>query len=159
MSALDDEIREIITRIIKSCVYGDLATISADGTSPRVRPVCAFLQDDLSILVPSHSNTRKIDEIANNSNVEICFVDHEHWQVRVAGAAELIEDKSEKKRLIETTLSPKLWRGFFPDGENDERFILYRIRPRSFEWMKEWELSYRRVEPRDPDQEAGSWSK
>ena len=51
-----------------------------------------------------------------------------------------------KKTLIETTLSPQLWRGFFPGGETDERFVLYRILPKSFEWMKEWELSYRRVE-------------
>ena len=28
----------------------------------------------------------------------------------------------------------------------DERFVLYRIVAKSFEWMKEWELSYRRVE-------------
>ncbi len=146
MSSLDDETRKTITRIIKSCVYGDLATISSDGSSPRVRPVCAFLEDDLGILVPSHSHTRKIDEIANNSNVEICFVDKEHWQVRVAGIAELVEDRSQKKRLIETTLTPQLWRGFFPDAENDERFVLYRIRPHSLEWMKEWELNYRRVE-------------
>jgi len=24
--------------------------------------------------------------------------------------------------------------------------VLYRIEPKSFEWMKEWEMSYRRVE-------------
>ena len=146
MPPLDDETRATITRIIKSCVYGDLATVSADGTRPCVRPVCAFLQDDLTILVPSHSQTRKIDEIANNANVEICFVDAEHWQVRAAGTAELVDDESVKRRLIETTLSPQLWRGFFPDGERDERFVLYRIRPSSFEWMKEWELKYRRVD-------------
>ncbi len=143
---LDDETRATITRIIKSCVYGDLATISADGTRPSVRPVCAFLQEDMTILVPSHSQTRKIAEIANNPNVEICFVDKEHWQVRAAGTAELVEDKSAKKTLIETTLNPKLWHGFFPEGEHDERFVRYRIHPESFEWMKEWELKYRRVD-------------
>ena len=146
MSELDPETRETIVRIIKSCVYGDLATFCPVENSPRVRPVCAFLQDDLSILVPSHSATRKIAEIRANANVELCFVDAEHWQVRVAGKAEEVEDTSVKKKLMETTLSPQLWGGFFPDGETDERFVLYRIRPRSFEWMKEWELSYRRVE-------------
>ena len=50
------------------------------------------------------------------------------------------------KHLIETTLHPKLWRGFFPEGEKDERFVLYRLLPESFEWMKEWELKYRRVD-------------
>ena len=146
LSPLDAETRETITRIIRSCVYGDLATISADGRSPRVRPVCAFLQDDLTVLVPSHTTTRKVDEITSNANVEICFVDKDHWQVRIAGVAEVEEDEAVKKMLIETTLSPQLWRGFFPGGETDERFILYRIRPRSMEWMKEWELSYRRVD-------------
>ena len=143
---MDDATRETITRIIKSCVYGDLATITADGKAPRVRPVCAFLQDDLSILIPSHSQTRKIEEIAANPEVEICFVDKDHWQVRAAGRAELVEDLELKKHLMETTLAPKLWRGFFPGGEGDERYVLYRVRPRSFEWMKEWELKYRRVE-------------
>ena len=146
MSELDAETRETIVRIIKSCVYGDLATICPVENSPRVRPVCAFLQDDLSILIPSHSQTRKIEELRANPKVEICFVDAEHWQVRVAGTAVVVEDASVKKKLMETMLSPQLWRGFFPDGETDERFVLYRIQPRSFEWMKEWELSYRRVE-------------
>jgi general stress protein 26 len=145
-AAMDPATRETITRIIKGCVYGDLATVAADGKSPRVRPVCAFLQDDLSILIPSHTQTRKVEEIARNPEVEICFVDAEHWQVRVAGAAEAVEDPVVKKRLMETTLSPKLWHGFFPQGESDPRFVLYRIRPRSFEWMREWELEYRRVE-------------
>ncbi len=145
-SEMDNETRETITRIITSCVYGDLATISADGKSPSVRPVCAFLQDDLTILVPTHIKTRKIAEIEANPEVEICFVDKEHWQVRARGAAEVVDDLDVKKRLMETTLDPKLWHGFFPDGPPDSRFVLYRIRPRSFEWMKEWELKYRRVE-------------
>ena len=143
---MDAETRETIVRIIKSCVYGNLATVAADGSAPSVRPVCAFLEDDLSILVPSHVRTRKIAEIERCANVEICFVDAEHWQVRVAGRAELVDDVAVKRRLVETTLSPKLWRGFFPEGEKDEQFILYRIVPRSFEWMKEWELDYRRAE-------------
>ena len=146
MSKLDPETRETIVRIIKSCVYGDLATICPTENSPRVRPVCAFLQDDLSILIPSHTETRKIAELEANPRVEICFVDAEHWQVRVAGTAVVVEDASVKKELIETTLSPQLWHGFFPDAEADERFVLYRIEPKSFEWMKEWEMSYRRVE-------------
>ena len=92
------------------------------------------------------TQTRKIQEIANNPRVEICFVDGEHWQVRASGTAEVVEDASIKKHLMETTLSPKLWHGFFPQGEKDPRFVLYRIRPVAFEWMKEWELNYRRVE-------------
>ncbi|MCZ6793577.1 MAG: pyridoxamine 5'-phosphate oxidase family protein [Planctomycetota bacterium] len=136
--------RETVRRIIQRCVYGNLATIGADGKTPRVRPVCAFLQDDFSILVPSHRATRKIEEIERNPRVEICFVDAEHWQVRVAGVAQVVDDLAVKKRLMETTLDPKLWRGFFPDGEQDERFVLYRIVPGSFEWMKEWELEYHR---------------
>lgn len=142
---MDDATRETITRVIRSCVYGDLATVGADGT-PRVRPVCAFLEDDMTILVPSHTATRKVAEIGANPAVEICFVDAEHWQVRAAGRAEVVDDLAVKQRLMETTLSPKLWRGFFPEGAGDRRFVLYRIRPRSFEWMKEWELRYRRVE-------------
>ena len=105
-SEMDKETRETITRIIKSCVYGDLATISADGKSPSVRPVCAFLQDDLTILVPTHIKTRKIAEIEAHPEVEICFVDKEHWQVRARGAAEVVEDLDVKKRLMETTLDP-----------------------------------------------------
>ncbi len=137
---------EAVRRIIKSCVYGQLATVSADGTAPRVRPVCAFLQDDFSILVPSHKDTSKIEEIENNPNVELCFVDNEHWQVRLKGKAELVESIEEKERLMETTLSPKLWRGFFSEGPEDERYILYRVKPDSAVWMKEWELKYRTVD-------------
>ena len=147
---MDERTQDTIHRIITNCVFGNLATVDVDDHSPRVRPVCAFLQDDFTILVPSHTATRKIEEIQKNSRVEICFVDAEHWQVRVAGSAEVVEDLGMKKHLMETTLSPKLWRGFFPGGESDPRYVLYRIVPRSFEWMKEWELEYRRVEVRDP---------
>ena len=143
---MDPSTRETITRIITSCVYGDLATVSADGRAARVRPVCAFLQDDFSILVPSHTNTRKIEELEKNPRAEICFVDAEHWQVRAVCAVEIVADEAVKKHLIETTLHPKLWRGFFPEGEKDKRFVLYRLLPESFEWMKEWELKYRRVD-------------
>ena len=143
---MDATTRQTITRIIKNCVYGQLATLSPDGRSPRVRPVCAFLEEDMTILVPSHIATRKIAEISANAEVEICFVDSEHWQVRASGRAEVVNDVELKRRLMETTLDPKLWQGFFPGGPTDERFILYRIRPCAFEWMKEWEMKYRRVE-------------
>jgi general stress protein 26 len=143
---MDDTTRETITRIIRGCVYGNLATVAADGSGPRVRPVCAFLQDDLSVLVPTHTATRKVAEIRANSEVELCFVDAEHWQVRVLGRAVELTDRGVKERVMQTTLSPKLWRGFFPGGPDDERFVLYRVVPRSFEWMKEWELSYRRAD-------------
>jgi general stress protein 26 len=143
---MDASSRETITRIIQSCVYGNLSTIAVDGRSPRVRPVCAFLQADLTILVPSHLETRKIRELERNPEVEICFVDAEHWQVRVQGTVERVDDIAVKKHLMESTLHPKLWHGFFPEGPTDRRFVLYRIRPRAFEWMKEWELKYRRVE-------------
>ena len=143
---MDATTGETITRIINNCVYGQLATITPDGRSPRVRPVCAFLEEDMTILVPSHTATRKIAEIGANAEVEICFVDSEHWQVRASGRAEVVDEVELKRRLMETTLNPKLWHGFFPGGPTDERFILYRIRPYAFEWMKEWELKYRRVE-------------
>ena len=146
IAEMDPSTRETLERIITSCVYGNLATIGADGKTPRVRPVCAFLQEDFSILVPSHTNTRTIEELEKNPRAEICFVDAEHWQVRAACAVEIVVDEAVKKHLIETTLQPKLWRGFFPDGEKDERFVLYRLLPESFEWMKEWELKYRRVD-------------
>ncbi len=143
---MDPTALKTIRRIITSCVYGNLATVGADGKSPRVRPVCAFLQEDFSILIPSHRDTRKIEELRKNPRVEICFVDAAHWQVRVAGEVEVVTDEGVKKRLTETTLDPKLWRGFFPNGEKDERFVLYRLLPESFEWMKEWEMNYKRVE-------------
>ena len=143
---MDSTTQDTIRRIITSCVYGDLATIGADGKSPRVRPVCAFLQEDFTILIPSHTKTRKIEELRKNPRAEICFVDSEHWQVRAAGEIEVVDDTEIKKNLIETTLSPKLWRGFFSDGENDEKFVLYRLKPESFEWMREWQLDYKRVD-------------
>jgi len=146
IAKMDPSTRETLHRIITSCVYGTLATIGADGKTPRVRPVCAFLQDDFSILVPSHTNTRKIEELKKNPRAEICFVDAEHWQVRAVCSIKIVSDEAVKKHLIETTLHPKLWRGFFPEGEKDARFVLYRLLPESFEWMKEWELKYRRVD-------------
>lgn len=145
LSDVDSDVRGTLREIVARCVYGLLATVGADGKSPKVRPVCAFLEEDFSILVPTHARTRKIAELERNPQVELCFVDDRHWQVRFGGEACVAEDESVKKRLIETTLDRRLWRGFFPGEEKDENFVLYRITPETCEWMKEWELEYRRV--------------
>jgi general stress protein 26 len=137
-----------VLEIVRRSKYALLATIGVDGHTPRVRPVCAFLERDgdlSSLLIPTHARTRKIAEIEREPRIELCFVDDRHWQVRFDGVARGVADESVKLRLIETTLHPRLWRGFFPSAEKDENFILYRLVPEHCEWMKEWELDYRRI--------------
>jgi len=139
------EIKDIqkVKEIVKSCIFASLAT--SDKGQPRVRPVSVFMVDDLSFLVATFAKTRKVAQLLGNPKVELCFVDANHRQVRVAGIASAVDSIEEKDRLMQKYLDPKMWQRFFK-GPEDPNFILFKIAPRQVEWMEQEQIQYHQVE-------------
>ena len=84
----------------------------------------------------------KTVEIAANPNVELCYVDPGHDQVRISGVAEVVADRE----LLEPIWAENpLLRNYLGSIDNPE-LIVYRIEPTRVRYMKEWALDYHEVD-------------
>lgn len=70
--------------VLQADKFPQLATI--DGDQPRVRPVSPVRTDGFTIYVANLRSYHKTEEIAANPNVELCYVDERHDQVRLTAA-------------------------------------------------------------------------
>lgn len=113
-----------------------LATI--DGDQPRVRPVSPVRTEGFTVYVANLRGYHKTLEIAANPHVELCYVDDKHNQVRIAGVAEVVEDRP---LLEEIWNGNPLLRHYLGTVDNPE-LIVYRIRPITVRYMQEWALTY-----------------
>lgn len=113
-----------------------LATV--DGQQPRLRPVSPVRTEGYTVYVANLRRYGKTAEIAANPQVELCYCDDSHSQLRITGVAEVVTDP----QLIEDiwATSPLL-RMYLHTPQNPE-FILYRIRPNRVRYMQEWALEY-----------------
>jgi uncharacterized pyridoxamine 5'-phosphate oxidase family protein len=116
-----------------------LATI--DGDQPRVRPVSPVRTDGFTIYVANLRMYHKTVEIAANPNVELCYLDEKHDQVRITGIAETV---TERPILEEIWDSNPLLREYLGSLDNPA-LIVYRIRPKCVRFMREWALDYHDV--------------
>src|SRR5882757_6642729 len=81
----------IAAAVIKADPFPHLATI--DGDQSRVRPVSPVRTDGFTVYVANLRAYHKTGEIAANPNVELCYVDEGHNQVRITGRAEVVTDR------------------------------------------------------------------
>ena len=116
-----------------------LATI--DGAQPRVRPVSPVKVDGFTIYIANLRSYGKTAEIAANPQVELCYLDSAHDQVRIAGIAEVVTDLEVLADIWNTN---PLLRRYLGTPENPA-LIVYRILPRRVRYMKEWALEYLEV--------------
>ena len=116
-----------------------LATI--DGDQPRVRPVSPVRTDGFTVYVANLRMYHKTAEIAANPNVELCYLDEKHDQVRITGVAEVV---TERPVLQEIWDANPLLRQYLGSLENPA-LIVYRIRPNQVRFMREWALNYHDV--------------
>ena len=114
---------------------------SVDGDRPRLRPVSPVEVDGFTVYVASLRSSHKTVELESNPEVELCYLDAGHDQVRIAGQAELVLDSTVRQRIWERN---PLLRSFLKSIDNPE-FMLYRIRPERVLFMREWALEYHRV--------------
>jgi general stress protein 26 len=133
------ELVGIAQAVVQADKFPHLATI--DGDHPRVRPVSPVRTDGFTVYVANLRAYHKTGEIAANPNVELCYVDEGHNQVRISGVAEVVNDRP---LLEEIWAANPLMRQYLGSLENPQ-LIVYRIRPTRVRYMQEWALEYYEV--------------
>jgi general stress protein 26 len=114
--------------------------VSDDGTKPqpRVRPVSPVKTDDFTIYVANLRQYGKTREIESCPQVEVCYLDDQHDQVRITAEA-VVETRA--AILEEIWRSNPLLRKYLGDPNNPD-LIVYRLEPKRVRLMKEWALEY-----------------
>ncbi len=133
------ELPALAAAAMKRARFPFLATI--DGNQPRLRPVSPVLTDGFTVYIANLRNYNKTMEIAANPNVELCYLDEGHDQVRITGVAEIVTDRD----LLE-----KIWRDNpllrqYLGTIDNPALIVYRVEPNRVRFMREWALEYHEV--------------
>jgi general stress protein 26 len=122
--------------VVQNDRFPVLATI--DGDQPRVRPVSPVRTDGFVVYVANMRFYAKTAQIAANPNVELCYTDEHHNQVRITGVAEVLTDRP---LLEEIWNANPLMRQYLGSIDNPQ-LIVYRITPNKVRYMQEWALEY-----------------
>jgi general stress protein 26 len=133
------ELLGIAQAVVRGDKFPQLATI--DGDHPRVRPVSPVRTDGFTVYDANLRAYHKTGEIAANPNVELCYVDEGHNQVRISGVAEVLGDRP---LLEEIWAANPLMRQYLGSLDNPQ-LVVYRIRPTRVRYMQEWALEYYEV--------------
>ncbi len=136
-----DELRALARKVMADAKFPMLATV--DGTQPRLRPVSPVKVDGFTIYIANLRSYGKTAEIAANPQVELCYLDSAHDQVRITGVAEVV---TEAEVLADIWNTNPLLRRYLGTPENPA-LIVYRILPQRVRYMKEWALEYFEVSP------------
>ena len=125
--------------VIQKAKFPMLAT--SDGDQPHLRPVSPVLTDGFTIYVANLRTYGKTNQIAKNPNVELCYLDEAHDQVRITGVAEILADPD----LLESIWRENpLLRRYLGQPDNPS-LIIYKIRPTRIRFMREWGLHYTEI--------------
>ncbi len=133
------DVPQLATQVVKEDRFPVLASI--DNTIPRVRPVSPVKTEGFTVWVANLKNYHKTVEIAANPNVELCYVNSSHDQVRITGLAHIETDASVIHDIWEAN---SLLRHYLGSPDNPQ-LIIYRIEPTQVKYMKEWALEYHHV--------------
>ena len=125
--------------VIRSDRFPVLAT--QDGDQPRARPVSPVRTEGFTVYVANLRMYHKTVEIAANPNVELCYLDGKHDQVRITGVAEVVTEQSLLQEIWDAN---PLLRQYLGSLDNPT-LIVYRIRPTQVRFMREWALDYHDV--------------
>ncbi len=133
------KVPQLATELVKKVRFPQLATI--DGDQPRVRPVSPVRTEGFTVYVANLKSYGKTQEIEVNPNVELCYLDEDHNQVRITGKAEIVKDR---KVLEEIWNSNRLLQHYLGSIDNPE-LVVYKINPNRVRFMLEWALKYYEV--------------
>ena len=134
-----EEVLQLARAVVAADRFPPLATI--DGDVPRVRPVSPVRTDGFTVYVANLRSYHKTIEIAANPNVELCYLDDGHNQVRLTGQAEVVTQRALLEEIWNTN---PLLRHYLGSPENPE-LIVYRVTPARVRYMQEWALEYYEV--------------
>ncbi len=127
---------ELAAAVIAADRFPCLASI--DGDHPRLRPVSPVRTDGFTVYVANLRQYHKTREIEANPNVELCYMDEHHNQVRLSGVAEILDDRALLGEIWEAN---PLMRHYLGSIDNPA-LIVYRIKPTRVRYMQEWALEY-----------------
>ena len=130
---------ELAADVIRKDRFPYLASI--DGDQPRVRPVSPVRTDGFTVYVANLRSYHKTAEIEANPNVELCYLDDGHDQVRITGVAQVVDDRSLLQEIWDAN---PLMRQYLGSVDNPQ-LIVYCIRPKQVRFMREWALEYHDV--------------
>lgn len=133
------KLTELARKVIEADRFPHLATI--DGDQPRVRPVSPVRTDGFTVYVANLRMYHKTAEIAANPNVELCYLDDHHDQVRLTGTAEIVSDRTLLQEIWDAN---PLLRQYLGSLDNPA-LVVYKIVPNRVRYMKEWALDYHEV--------------
>ncbi len=131
-----EDVPQLAAELVKKVRFPMLATI--DGNQPRVRPVSPVRTDGFTVYVANLKSYGKTADIEKNPNVELCYLDEDHNQVRITGEAVVVTDR---KLLEEIWNSNRLLQHYLGSIDNPE-LIVYKINPAKVRFMQEWALTY-----------------
>ena len=130
---------ELALGVMSADRFPHLATV--DDDQPRLRPVSPVKTDRFTVYVANLRSYHKTVEIAANPQVELCYMDAGHDQVRITGIARVVTDRAVLEEIWNTN---PLLRQYLGSVDNPE-LIVYQIRPTRVRYMKEWALEYHEV--------------
>jgi general stress protein 26 len=130
------EVRNLALAAMKAAKFPMLATV--DGEQPRLRPVSPVRNEGFVIYIANLRSYGKTLEIAANPQVELCYLDDAHDQVRITGTANIVSDRPTLESIWE---SNPLLRSYLGSIDNPE-LVIYRIDPSRVRFMREWALEY-----------------
>jgi len=133
------QLPQLAAEVIARAKFPMLATV--DVQQPRLRPVSPVRVEGFTIYVANLRAYGKTAEISANPQVELCYLDEHHDQVRITGLAEVLTDRALLDVIWE---SNPLLRKYLGSPDNPE-LIIYRIRPTRVRFMREWALEYHEV--------------
>jgi len=127
-------------QIIESARYCALITLDKAGM-PNVRTMDPFKPEEKMVIwMGTNSNSRKVNEIRNDSRVTMYYADPDGaGYVVINGNAILVNDQEEKERWWK-----KEWDAFYPEDKNN--YLLIKVVPNKLEI-----LSYKHGITGDPE--------
>ncbi|MBF0546676.1 MAG: pyridoxamine 5'-phosphate oxidase family protein [Candidatus Riflebacteria bacterium] len=117
------DVKKKATELVKSCGVFMMATV--DGSNcPQMRPMSGkVVQDNLVILMPTYSGSRKIHQLQKNQQCQLVFTaqDFSSW-TSLTGKASLMTDQKKTHQLFEefNKQSPEFGKHF--KGSDDPNY-------------------------------------
>ena len=94
-----ERVTELALEVIAADRFPHLATV--DGDQPRLRPVSPVKTDGFTVYVANLRSYHKTVEIESNPNVELCYLDDSHNQLRITGVAHVVTDQTVLQEIWE----------------------------------------------------------
>lgn len=107
-----------------------LTTVQANGMMHTRPMVTRFREPRGDLWFFTREDAPKAGEVAREHDVAVAYADPRHqWYVAVSGRAEIVHDRQLQNRLWTPALA-----AWFPEGVEDERLALLRVKIRTAEY-------------------------